>query len=120
MGSYGGSRKDGRARGCSVGGTGGGSPSASTPFTPWQSRSSSALPPFVADVYGYVLCAKNWQLRPTALATPAGIPSIAAPALGDQPSPKALPQERLGHLTPAGPPPRALAAPHAPRFRPGT
>jgi hypothetical protein len=27
-----------------------------------QSRSNRALPPGFADVYGYIVCAKNWQL----------------------------------------------------------
>ena len=30
---------------------------------PWQRRFSKALRPFSGDVYGWVLCAKTWQLR---------------------------------------------------------
>ena len=30
---------------------------------PWQRRSSKALRPFSGDVYGWVFCAKNWQLE---------------------------------------------------------
>src|SRR5882724_1849743 len=44
------------------------------------------------------------QMPPTELASPAGIPGIRPPAIGDQPAPKALPQELPGHLPTARPP----------------
>src|SRR5262249_28668820 len=34
----------------------------STPYILWRRRSSKALRPFSGDVYGWVFCAKNWQL----------------------------------------------------------
>ena len=37
--------------------------STSTPYTPWRRRSSKALQPFSKGVYGWVFCAKTWQLR---------------------------------------------------------
>ena len=36
--------------------------STAPPYIPWQRRSNKALPPFSRGVYGWVLCAKDWQL----------------------------------------------------------
>jgi hypothetical protein len=45
------------------------------------------------------------QMRPAELASPAEIPGIRTPTIGDQPAPTALPQDLPGHLTTARPPP---------------
>src|SRR5690349_6132434 len=57
------SRKGQPCRASSGGGTAGWSVSTSTPYTPWRRRSSKALQPFSKGVYGWVFCAKTWQLR---------------------------------------------------------
>src|ERR1043166_9965730 len=56
------SRKGQPCRASSGGGTAGWSVSTSTPYTPWRRRSSKALQPFSKGVYGWVFCAKTWQL----------------------------------------------------------
>src|SRR2546421_9947732 len=53
----------GRCRASSGGGVGGWSASASPPFTRSQPRSRKAFPPCFVAVCGWVVCAKNWQLR---------------------------------------------------------
>jgi hypothetical protein len=40
--------------------------STSTPYILWQRRSSKAWRPFSGDVCGWGVCAKNWQLPPSA------------------------------------------------------
>ena len=37
--------------------------SPSTPDIPWQRRSSKAVRPCYGGMYGWVFCAKSWQLR---------------------------------------------------------
>src|SRR5207245_8513432 len=57
------SRKGRQCLASSGGGAAGWSVSTSTPYIPWQRRSNKALQPFSGGVYGWVFCAKNWQLR---------------------------------------------------------
>src|SRR5437660_9209542 len=56
------SRKGRQCLASSGGGAAGWSVSTSTPYIPWQRRSNKALQPFSGGVYGWVFCAKNWQL----------------------------------------------------------
>src|SRR4029450_5755889 len=56
------SRKARQCRASSGGGAAGWSVSTSTPYIPWQRRSSKALRPFFGGMYGWVFCAKSWQL----------------------------------------------------------
>src|SRR4029453_6317708 len=56
------SRKARQCRASSGGGAAGWSVSTSTPYSPWQRRSSKALRPFFGGMYGWVFCAKSWQL----------------------------------------------------------
>src|SRR5438309_9583379 len=58
------SRKGRQCLASSGGGAAGWSMSTSTPYIPWQRRSNMALQPFSGGVYGWVFCAKNWQLVP--------------------------------------------------------
>src|SRR5215831_16759106 len=57
------SRKGPQCRASSGGGAAGWSVSTSTLYIPWRRRSSKALRPFSRGVYGWVFCAKNWQLH---------------------------------------------------------
>src|SRR4029450_9350130 len=57
------SRKARQCRASSGGGAAGWSVSTSTPYIPWQRRSSKALRPFFGGMYGWVFCAKSWQLQ---------------------------------------------------------
>src|SRR5437879_12029073 len=57
------SRKGRQCLASSGGGAAGWSVSTSTPYIPWQRRSNKALQPFSGGVYGWVFCAKNWQLH---------------------------------------------------------
>src|SRR5215468_7389488 len=56
------SRKGRPCRASSGGGAAGWSVCTSLPSIPWRRRSSKALRPFSRGVYGWVFCAKNWQL----------------------------------------------------------
>src|SRR5262252_2097728 len=56
------SRKGRQSLASSGGGGAGWSVCTSTPYILWRRRSSKALRPFSGDVYGWVFCAKNWQL----------------------------------------------------------
>src|SRR5438309_9211702 len=56
------SRKGRQCLASSGGGAAGWSVSTSTPYIPWQRRSNKALQPFSGGVYGWVFCAKNWQM----------------------------------------------------------
>src|ERR671923_296176 len=56
------SRKERQCRASSDGGVAGGSVSTSTPYILWLRCSNKALRPFSGGVYGWVFCAKNWQL----------------------------------------------------------
>src|SRR5438046_6022818 len=56
------SRKGRQSLASSGGGAAGWSVSTSTPYILWRRRSSKALRPFSGDMYGWVFCAKNWQL----------------------------------------------------------
>src|SRR5919198_4950074 len=64
------SRKGRQSLASSGGGGAGWSVSTSTPYILWGRRSSKALRPFSGDVYGWVFCAKNWQLRAVLDSTP--------------------------------------------------
>src|SRR5215470_17093067 len=57
------SRKGRQSLASSGGGGAGWSVCTSTPYILWRRRSSKALRPFSGDVYGWVFCAKNWQLH---------------------------------------------------------
>ena len=57
------SRKGRQSLASSGGGGAGWSVCTSTPYILWRRRSSKALRPFSGDVYGWVFCAKNWQLN---------------------------------------------------------
>src|SRR4029450_8084286 len=57
------SRKARQCRASSGGGAARWSVSTSTPYIPWQRRSSKALRPFFGGMYGWVFCAKSWQLE---------------------------------------------------------
>src|ERR671914_846546 len=57
------SRKGRQSLASSGGGGAGWSVSTSTPYILWRRLSSKALRPFSGDVYGWVFCAKNWQLE---------------------------------------------------------
>src|SRR5215470_5944952 len=61
------SRKGRQSLASSGGGGAGWSVCTSTPYILWRRRSSKALRPFSGDVYGWVFCAKNWQLHVSAL-----------------------------------------------------
>src|SRR5438132_9856309 len=63
MGWYGCSAMSGRCRASSGGGAGGWSACASHPFTRSQSRFRRAFPCSSTGVYGWGICAKNWQRR---------------------------------------------------------
>src|SRR2546430_7418743 len=58
------SRKGRQYRASSGGGAAGWSVSTSIPYILWLRCSNKALQPFSKDVYGWVFCAKNWQLPP--------------------------------------------------------
>src|SRR5438132_4665492 len=56
------SRKGRQYRASSGGGAAGWSVSTSIPYILWLRCSNKALRPFSRGVYGWVFCAKNWQL----------------------------------------------------------
>src|SRR5215211_6490890 len=59
------SRKGRQYRASSGGGAAGWSVSTSIPYILWLRCSNKALRPFSRGVYGWVFCAKNWQLTLT-------------------------------------------------------
>src|SRR5215470_12876299 len=91
------SRKGRPCLASSGGGAAGWSVFTSIPYIPWRRRSSKALRPFSRGVYGWVFCAKNWQLclPPPPAAPPAAVAEqgLDVPLIPAAQPPPGLPDE---------------------------
>src|SRR5437588_10335183 len=79
------SRKGRQCLASSGGGAAGWSVSTSTPYIPWQRRFNKALQPFSGGVYGWVFCAKDWQLQPHTVLRPGQVGEGACVVTMDAP-----------------------------------